>query len=104
MRTNWTPKEEQILIKNVKYYPHNLTEAFRVTSTQTNRSIKACQHRWYGDTSNKVIGLRNNSPVFMTISGKTNIVNRKIVTENTSDNTIKSNNSIWKKLLSLFKL
>ncbi len=106
MKTDkWTKQQEQLLIDNIKSSPNNLMEAFRITSAQIDKSVNSIVFRWYGQKSKNYIGLKDRCvPVFMTISGKTNNVNRKIVTQDTSDNTIKSNNNIWKKLLSLFKL
>ena len=58
-RAKWTEHEEEVLLSNVKQYPENLKEAFRITGEAIGRSIDACAQRWYSkvsyDTSTKGI-------------------------------------------------
>ncbi len=109
-KRRWTVEEEQILIKCIEENPCNLTEAFRVSSTKLNRTVKSIQVRWYGNsyyykgTLKVTNGLRTRTnTTFMTISNKKSASNTKVIAINTNNTYTRVTKSIWKKLISLFK-
>jgi hypothetical protein len=55
-------------------------------------------NRWYYHLSKKP-----DTKCFITIGVKSKNMNRKIVTKYTSDNTVTTSESIWQKILKLFK-
>lgn len=64
-------EEDNILLQAISQHPHNLQEAFRVTSIATKRSIDVIQQRWYKCLSRKA------NPLFLTIGNTNTIINRK---------------------------
>ena len=92
IRKRWTIEEEQYLIDHLKNYSHNLQKGFLIASQHLNRTPEAISCRWYTKLSKQ-------TPIFMVASSKKAIINRK-----NSENTIRSNNSIWNKIKRLFKL
>ena len=67
-------EEDDILLKAISQHPHNLQEAFRITSIATRRSIGVIQQHWYNQLSKKA------SPLFMMIGSTTSTINRKVGT------------------------
>ena len=72
----FSQEEDNILLQAISQHPHNLQEAFRVTSIATKRSIDVIQQRWYKCLSRKA------NPLFLTIGSTNTIVNRKNGTTN----------------------
>lgn len=100
-RTNkhYTNEEDKVIIDCVKRNPQNLLEAFRKAERLLeNRSLVSIANRWY-----KKLVKRYDTKCFITIGVKSKNMNRKIVTKRTSDNTITISESIWQKILKLFK-
>lgn len=93
----WSKEEEQVLLNCVKENPNNLQKAFKLAAIELKRSISSCSNRWY-QTLNKT------EVCFVTIGTKTKNKNKKIVTDNTSDNTETVKATIWEKIKKLLKL
>lgn len=93
----WTAEEDRVLTDQVTRSAHNLAEAFRKTARLTNRSYSACRQRWYDVLS------KEPTVCYTTIGYKTRNINRKVVSQKTSDNTEKTTVSWWRKILSLLK-
>ena len=91
-RKLWTIEEDQYLIDHLKSYSYNLQKGFLIASQHLNRTSTAISCRWYTKLSKQ-------TPIFMVASSKKATINRK-----NSENTIRSNNSIWNKIKRLFKL
>ena len=91
-RKRWTIEEDQYLIDHLKNYSHNLQKAFLIASQHLDRTPDAISCRWCTKLSTP-------TPIFMVASSKKATINRK-----NSENTIRSNNSIWNKIKRLFKL
>ena len=68
----WTQQEEEALLKNVEKHVFNLNKAFSQTSKEIQRTPTACAARWYTKLSKDP-----NNPLFITVSEKHKIVNRK---------------------------
>lgn len=64
-------EEDNILLQAISQHPHNLQEAFRITSIVTKRSTDVIQQHWYKQLSRKA------NPLFLTIGSTNTIVNRK---------------------------
>lgn len=96
----WSPKEEKVLLTQIRKNSDNLQKAFRTTARLLERSPKACQHRWYNKFSNCPI---NNIEAicFTTVSDKTMTINSKNGTKKTKK--YKTNNNIWKKIKDFLK-
>lgn len=93
----WTAEEDRVLTDQVTRNAHNLAEAFRKAARLTDRSYDACKQRWY------YVLCKETTVCYATIGYKTRNVNRKVVSQKTSDNTEKTTVSWWKKFLSLLK-
>lgn len=91
----WTVEEEQVLTDQIKRNANNLTKAFRKASSLINRSPGACAYHWYG----VMLKNPNTAVCLVTVGYKTKSINRKLVADNTSDNTEKTTASWWKKFL-----
>ena len=98
MSTNkfWTSDEEQVVISKVGSNPSNLKKAFKEASVELGRTSEAISMKWYKG------GLREKSAkVFITCGSKTINVNRKIVSDKTSDNTRELTKSKWRRIISI---
>lgn len=98
MSTNkiWTNDEEQVVISKVGNNPGNLQKAFKEASIELSRTPEAISMKWYKG------GLREKSAkVFITCSSKTVNVNRKIVSDKTSDNTVNIRKSKWRRIINI---
>lgn len=98
-KKHYTNEEDKVIIDCVKRNPQNLLEAFRKAERLLeNRSLYSIQQRWY-----KKILKKLDTKCFVTIGVESKNINRKIVTKCTSDNTVSITETIWKKILKLFK-
>ena len=92
-KRRWTDDEEKVIISEIEKTPHNLESAFRRASSKINRTPKAISIRWHER------GLRERSnAVFVVYGRKTMNKNRKVVSTNTTDNTIKHTVGIWNRI------
>lgn len=92
----WTEDEEKVVISKIEENPNNLQKAFRETSLEIGRTLAAIEYRWYQG------GLRERSgKLFMTYGRKGTLNNRKNVSSNTSDNTIRTRKSKWRRVLDI---
>lgn len=98
-RKKWTKIEEDILIEQVQKNVHNLKKAFESTSELTGRSKKACELHWY----TSILKKKNPEVCFVTISRKSNSVNRKIIKNDTVDNIHNTKYSLWQRIINYFK-
>lgn len=95
-KKKWTNDEEQVVISKVRNNPNNLLRAFREASIELGRTPESIVYRWYKG------GLREKSAkVFITCGSKTVNVNRKIVSDKTSDNTRELTKSKWRRIISI---
>lgn len=95
-KKKWTNDEEQVVISKVRNNPINLKKAFKEASIELDRTPDAISMKWYKG------GLREKSAkVFITCGSKTVNVNRKIVSDKTSDNTRELTKSKWRRIISI---
>lgn len=99
MSTNrrWTNDEEKVVISKVEANPYNLQKAFREASTEIDRTPIAIGWRWHQG------GLREKSDKLFVTYGRKGTLNsnRKNVSSNTSDNTIRTRKSKWRRILDI---
>lgn len=93
-RTKWTPEEDAVLLKNIKQYPQNLKEAFKKTSEEINRTVNACNFRWYAVLSRNP----DKSNTCFILTSPTKISRNKKICKDMSS---KSTMSKWKKILNI---
>jgi hypothetical protein len=88
----WSDEENQILLRQIDAFPHNLAKCFTIVAEQTGRSKSACAAHWYTKLSKDP-----NVWKFVTLSAHHCSRNRKngIGTE--------SDGSIWNKVLKIVK-
>lgn len=93
----WTEDEEKVVISKIEESPNNLQKAFREASLEIDRAPAAIEYRWYQG------GLRERSgKLFMTYKRKGTLnSNRKNVSSNTYDNTIRTRKSKWRRILDI---
>lgn len=93
----WTEDEEKVVISKIEENPNNLQRAFREASLEIDKTPAAIGWRWYKG------GLRERSgKLFMTYGRKGTLnSNRKNVSSKTSDNTIRTRKSKWKRILDI---
>lgn len=93
----WTEDEEKVVISKIEENPNNLQKAFREASLEIGRAPAAIEYRWYQG------GLRERSgKLFMTYGRKETLnSNRKNVSSNTSDNTIRTRKGKWRRVLDI---
>lgn len=99
MNTNkkWTAEEDQVLLRYVKSYPHNLHKCFLMVSEQLTdagypRTPTGVGAHWYTVLSKKPEAL-----CFFTASAKHVSKNRK------NGMGVESNQSIWRRLLNIIR-
>ena len=87
--------EEKVVISKIEENPNNLQRAFREASLEIGRTPAAIGYRWHQG------GLRERSgKLFMTYGRKGTLnSNRKNVSSKTSDNTIRTRKSKWRRIL-----
>lgn len=93
----WTEDEEKVVISKIEENPNNLQRAFREASLEIDRTPAAIRWKWYQE------GLREKSgELFMTYGRKGTLnSNRKNVSSKTSDNTIRTGKSKWRRILDI---
>lgn len=93
----WTEDEEKVVISKIEANPNNLQRAFREASLEIGRTPAAIGYRWHQG------GLRERSgKLFMTYGRKGTLnSNRKNVSGKTSDNTIRTGKSKWRRILDI---
>lgn len=93
----WTEDEEKVVISKIEENPNNLQRAFREASLEIDRTPAAIRWKWHQG------GLRERSgKLFMTYGRKGTLnSNRKNVSSNTSDNTIRTRKSKWRRILDI---
>lgn len=93
----WTEDEEKVVISKIEENPNNLQKAFREASLEIGRAHAAIEYRWYQG------GLRERSgKPFMAYGRKGTLnSNRKNVSSNTPDNTIRTRKSKWRRILDI---
>lgn len=93
----WTEDEEKVVISKIEENPNNLQRAFREASLEIGRTPATIGYRWYQG------GLRERSgKLFMTYGRRGTLnSNRKNVSSKTSDNTIRTRKSKWKRILDI---
>lgn len=95
----WTEDEEKVVISKIEANPNNLQRAFREASLEIDRTPAAIGWKWHQG------GLRErerSGKLFMTYGRKGTLnSNRKNVSSNTSDNTIRTRKSKWRRILDI---
>ena len=93
----WTNDEEKVVISKVEANPYNLQKAFREASTEIDRTPAAIGWKWHQG------GLREKSGKLFMTYGKNGTLNsnRKNVSIKTSDNTIRTRKSKWRRILDI---
>lgn len=96
-RRKWTENEEKIVISKIEANPNNLQRAFREAALEIDRTPTAIRWKWHQG------GLREKSDkLFITYGRKGTLnSNRKNVSSNTSDNTIRVRKSKWRRILDI---
>lgn len=92
-KRRWTPREDRLLLRQVKAFPQNLTKCFMVVAEQTGRTKESVSFRWYNKVSKDP-----NNVAFFTASPHTVSKNKKVTNEPTENRP-----SIWYRLLSLIR-
>lgn len=96
---HYTNEEDKVIIDCVKRNPQNLTEAFKKAERLLEtRSFNSISNRWY-----KKLSRNYDNKCFFTIGLRSKNSNRKVVRKDTYNNTVSITETIWKKILSLFK-
>lgn len=88
----WTEEEEQLLLRQVKAFPQNLSKCFLMVAQNIDRSKTAVQTHWYMVTSKRPDAL-----CFFTASEKHISKNRKI------GKGVESTPSIWQRLMQIIR-
>lgn len=93
----WTEDEEKVVISKIEENPNNLQRAFREASLEIDRTPAAIGRKWHQG------GLREKSgKLFTTYERKGTLnSNRKNVSSKTSDNTIRTRKSKWRRVLDI---
>ena len=93
----WTNEEDLVIISHVRKHPHNLSEAFKLSSVELERTVSAVKLRWYRNLK------RTHSNVFM-------LVSQDIVTTNSKCNSLDNNCilskntiTVWNKIINNLK-
>ena len=95
----WTAEDERVIADQIKRNANNICRGLKNSARILGRSFPACKHHWY-----TVMLKRENAAVCLaTIGYRTKNVNRKVVSEYTSDNTETVKVSWWRKFLTLLK-
>lgn len=90
----WTPKEDKILLTQVKAFPQNLNKCFITVAQQTGRTKGAVSLRWY-----TVLSKDKKNLAFFTASPHAVTRNKK-----NSDDYTKSTMSLWYKFRALLRM
>lgn len=86
---HWTEEEKQLLIEEVDKSIGNYSEAFRVVSERTGRTVKGVSSYWYNVLSKK-------QGIWMATIGKEiSIPNKKVVRKSSSHGTSKKTRTTW---------
>lgn len=93
----WSVEEDEVLLRYVKAYPHNLSKCFLMVSEHLTdngkvRTPSAVQAHWY-----TVLSKRPEALCFFTASSKHVSKNRK------NGMGVENSPSIWRKLLNIIK-
>lgn len=88
----WNDEEDQLLLRQIDAFPHNLSKCFAIVAEQTGRTKAACAAHWYTTLS-------KNPDVwkFITLSAHHCSRNRK------NGIGVESDSSIWNKILKIVK-
>lgn len=88
----WTEEEDNLLLRQVRAFPQNLTKCFLIVSESIDRSPQAVAGHWYTTLSK-----RPDVVCFFTASEKRVAKNRK------NGRGIESNRSIWQRLMAIIR-
>lgn len=93
----WSQEEDDVLLRYVRNYPHNLHKAFLLVSEQLTdggspRTATGVEAHWY-----TVLSKKPESLVFFTASAKHVSKNRK------NGIGVESSNSIWRRLFNVIR-
>jgi hypothetical protein len=93
----WTADEERVIADQVSRHANNLTLAFNEAARLLERTPGAVTRRWYNKCCKESI-------CFATIGYKKKNINRKVISNNTSDNTEVTTISWWRRISKLLGL
>lgn len=88
----WTEEEDNLLLRQVRAFPQNLSKCFLMVAQNTDRTPGAVANHWYS-----VVSKRPNVVCFFTASSKHIAKNRK------NGKGVKSTPNIWRKLLAIIR-
>lgn len=95
----WTVEEDRVLVDQIKRNANNIRRGLRNSARLLERTFSACENRWYS----VILKSEDTAVCLATIGYKTKNINRKVVSEHTSDNTETVKVSWWRKFLTLLK-
>lgn len=88
----WTEEEDQLLLRQVRAFPQNLSKCFLIVAESTDRTPQAVCYHWYNVTSK-----RPDAICFFTASEKHISKNRK------NGVGVESTRSIWQRLMHIIR-
>lgn len=88
----WTVEEEELLLRQVKAFPQNLSRCFLIVAESTGRSKSAVSGHWY-----TVVSKNPNNTCFFTASSKHLSKNRK------NGKGVEISRSIWQRFMSIIR-
>lgn len=88
----WNDEEDQLLLRQIDAFPHNLSKCFAIVAEQTGRTKAACASHWYTSLSKDPDVWK-----FVTLSAHHCSRNRK------NGIGVESDSSIWNKILKIVK-
>lgn len=88
----WTEEEDELLLRQVKAFPQNLSKCFLMVAQNVDRSKGAVAAHWY-----QTVSKRPDVVCFFTASSHHVSKNRK------NGEGVTTNNSIWQRLLRVIR-
>lgn len=95
----WTVEEERVITDQVRRNANNIKKGLENASRLLERPYPACNYHYYA----VMLKRPSMDTCFVTIGKTSKNINRKVVTDRTSDNTDKVKVKWWNKLLKFLK-
>ena len=100
---SWTIEEEKVLISQVEKNPQNLLLAFQLASELIERTPLGCKQHYYENIIKGKTKLPK-SYMYMTISKKKALPNRKVAKRDAKEEILIVKPSLWQSIKKFFKL